>query len=231
MSDDGLDRAASFTELLAGPGVVERCELRSRVGVMAYHGGSLEEMTDVVAALAAERAGASLYTVVQPPGSRRHLTSTKVRPEESADLARFIEHVDVVVSVHGFGRMGLFTALLLGGRNRAFAEHVAGHLRRTLPAYDIVTDVDRIPRELRGMHPENPVNLPRAQGVQIELPPRVRGSSPLWWDWEGPELTPHTIALVDGLVEALASWSLDAAHRTGARGDDRERDLDDAAGA
>lgn len=229
MSD--LDRAESFTELLTTPGVVERCELRGRIGVMAYHGGSLEEMTDVVATHVADRAGASLYTVVQPVGIRRHLTSTKVRPEESAALTRFLEHVDVVVSVHGFGRMGLFTALLLGGRNREFAEHVGIHLRHSLPAYDIVTDVERIPKELRGMHPRNPVNLPRAQGVQIELPPRVRGSSPLWWDWEGPELTPHTVSLVDGLVEALASWPLDAADSTRSGGDDRERDLDDAAGA
>jgi hypothetical protein len=42
--------------------------------------------------------------------------------------------------------------------------------------------------------------------VQIELPPRVRGTTPLFWDWEGPGLTPHTQALVDGLVDAVDSW-------------------------
>ena len=41
--------------------------------------------------------------------------------------------------------------------------------------------------------PTNPVNLCRGGGVQIELPPRVRGASPMWWDWEGPGLTPHTL--------------------------------------
>jgi hypothetical protein len=50
------------------------------------------------------------------------------------------------------------------------------------------------------------VNLARHGGVQIELPPRVRGSSPLWWDWEGPGLTPHTEALIEGLVEAATTW-------------------------
>jgi hypothetical protein len=56
------------------------------------------------------------------------------------------------------------------------------------------------------MHPRNPVNLPRSAGVQIELPPRVRGSSPLWWDWEHG-VTPHTEALIDGLAAAATAWA------------------------
>lgn len=51
------------------------------------------------------------------------------------------------------------------------------------------------------------MNLPRQQGVQIELPPRVRGSSPIWKDWPGPGLVPHTESLIDGLVAAATSWS------------------------
>ncbi len=111
-----------------------------------------------------------------------------------------------MITIHGFGRRGLFTSLLLGGRNRELAEHVGDRLRDRLPAYAILTDLEAIPRELRGLHDTNPVNLPRRQGVQIELPPRVRGSSALWADWEGPGLTPHTEALVDGLVAAATTW-------------------------
>ena len=111
-----------------------------------------------------------------------------------------------MVTVHGYGRRGLFSSLLLGGGNRVFAHHVGASLRRSLPAYDIVTDIDAIPEQLRGLHDRNPVNLTRDGGVQIELPPRVRGSSPLWWDWEGPGLTPHTESLIDGLVEAATTW-------------------------
>jgi len=135
------------------------------------------------------------------------LSSIKVRPAESAALRSFIDHVDIVVTVHGFGRRGMFSSLLLGGSNRPFAEHVGDALRSELPAYDVVTDLDTIPKKLRGLHPDNPVNLPRQQGVQIELPPRVRGSSPLWWDWEGPGLTPHTNSLIDGLVTAASTWA------------------------
>jgi phage replication-related protein YjqB (UPF0714/DUF867 family) len=200
------DHSLGFTELLSTDGVTEHVELRGRFGFMAFHGGALEAMTDVIASTAAERSGGSYYGVVQPPGMRLHISSTKVRPAESEALAAFVEHVDVVVTVHGYGRRGLYTSLLLGGGNRDLAEHVAGHLRPALPAYDVVTELESIPPELRGMHQENPVNLPRRGGVQIELPPRVRGVSPLWWDWEHG-LTPHTEALVAGLAAAATAWS------------------------
>lgn len=196
----------AFATLLATPGVDEVLELRGPVGFMAYHGGALEAMTDVIARTAAERSGASCYSVIQPDGMREHLPSIQVRPAESERLAAFIDHVDIVITIHGFGRHDMFTTLLLGGGNRMFAEHVGVALRRTLPEYDIVTDVDAIPTPLRGLHAANPVNLPRSRGVQIELPPRVRGSSPIWADWEGPGLTPHTESLIDGLVDAATSW-------------------------
>ena len=196
----------AFATLLATPGVDEVLELRGPVGFMAYHGGALEAMTDVIARRAAKRCGASCYSVIQPDGMREHLPSILVRPEESARLATFIDHVDIVITIHGFGRHDMFTTLLLGGGNRTFAEHVGVALRRTLPEYDVVTDLDAIPTPLRGMHASNPVNLPRSRGVQIELPPRVRGSSPIWADWEGPGLTPHTESLIDGLVDAATTW-------------------------
>jgi phage replication-related protein YjqB (UPF0714/DUF867 family) len=199
-----------FDELLAHPGVEEVLEIGSTFGFMAYHGGSLEEVTDVVAREAAARSGASLYAVVQPPDFRWHIPSTAVRPEHSAALTAFLNHVDVVVTVHGYGRQDFWTTLLLGGRNRVLAEHLAGHLRTTLPEYTVVTDLEEIPQALRGLHAENPVNLPRGGGVQLELPPRVRGRSPIWAGWEGPGLVPHTEALIDGLASAARSWPVTA---------------------
>lgn len=193
-------------ELLAHPGVEEVCELRGSFGFMAYHGGSLEEMTDVIARRAADASGASYYGVHQPPDLQWHIPSTRIDPGDSAPLAAFLAHVEVVITVHGFGRRGLFTSLLLGGRNRALAARLAGELRRAMPAYDIVDDLEAIPSELRGQHAANPVNLPPHAGVQIELPPRARGSSPLWWDWEGPEPTPHTVALIDALAAVARAW-------------------------
>jgi phage replication-related protein YjqB (UPF0714/DUF867 family) len=203
-----VTEARPFATLLASPGVEEHCELRGRLGFMAYHGGSLEEQTDVIAREAAARCDASYYAVLQPADLQWHIPSHRVTPDQSDRLAEFVEHVDVVITVHGFGRRGLFTSLLLGGQNRELATHVAWHLSHRLPAYDIVTDMEAIPKELRGLHAANPVNLPRQQGVQIELPPRVRGSSALWADWEGPGRVPHTQQLIDGLVAAATTWPL-----------------------
>ena len=198
----------NLRDLLAHPGVEEVLEVRGRFGFMAFHGGSLEERTDLVARTAAVRAGASYYGVHQPPGLRQHVPSHRFTGDQSQSLAEFLNHVDVVITVHGYGRRGLFTTMLLGGGNRDLAAHVAPHLRRALPAYQVEDDIEQIPMELRGLHPKNPVNAPRNSGVQLELPPRVRGTSPLWWDWEGPHPTPHTAALIDGLVNAATTWPL-----------------------
>lgn len=183
-------------------------ERSQRIGFMAYHGGSLEAMTDVIARRAAEQSGASYYGLHQPPGMEIHFPSISVDPGESEGLRSFLEHIHFVVTIHGFGRRGFFSSLLLGGQHRTLADHIGGHLRKNLPAYEIVTDLDRIPKELRGLHPRNPVNLPPGGGVQIELPPRVRGTTPLFWDWEGPDLTPHTCRLIDGLADAARTWSV-----------------------
>jgi hypothetical protein len=195
-----------FAELLATPGVDEVCEIRGTFGFMAYHGGALEEMTDIIARAAAERTGSSYYGVHQPKGLELHIPSTRFDPAYSPALKQFIDHVHTVVTVHGFGRRGYFTTLLLGGQNRALAHHIGTSLRAHLPAYEIATDLERIPTELQGMHPRNPVNLPPNRGVQIELPPRVRGTTPLFWDWEGPGVPPHTQSLVDALVHAVSTW-------------------------
>lgn len=195
-----------FDQLLAHEGVEEVVELRGKFGFMAYHGGGLEEMTDVIARAAAEQAGASYYGVHQPVGMEWHIPSHKVSPEHSESLAEFLDHVDLVVTVHGFGRMGMWATLLLGGGNRHLAEHVGHHIRTALPAYDVRTDMDTIPKELRGLHPANPVNLPRLGGAQLELPPRIRGTSPMFWDWEGPGLNPHSQRLVDALAGAAVNY-------------------------
>jgi phage replication-related protein YjqB (UPF0714/DUF867 family) len=191
-----------FADLLAQPGVVEDVALAGPVGVMAFHGGSLEEATDTIALAVAAAAGASSYVVALPPGLRWHVPSRLIGPEESTRLAAFLDHVELAVALHGYGRQGRWTSLLLGGRNRGLAELLAAELRARLPGYESVTDLDRIPAELRGLHPANPVNRARRGGVQVELPPRVRGLSPM-----------SVAADTDNLVEALAA-GVRAASRT-----------------
>ena len=197
---------ATYGEIITHAQAEETFIRRGRIGVMAYHGGTLELLTDTIAPAVAERTGSSYYGLVQSLDPAEHFPSISVDPVHSAALADFVAHVDVAITIHGFGRPTMMSALLLGGTNRTLAEHLAGPLRSALPAYDVVTDLEVIPRPLRGLHDRNPVNLPPEGGVQIELPPRVRGLSPLWWDWEGDGLTPHTEALIDGLARGIEAW-------------------------
>ena len=194
-----------FADLLAQPGVVERVELRSPFGLMAFHGGSLEQVTDVIATEVADRAGASLYTVAQPPELRWHIPSRLVTADASPRLAAFLEHVEVAVAIHGYGREGRWTDILIGGGNRALAARLGRVLADALPDYTVVQDLHRVPAELRGLHPDNPVNRVRGGGVQLELPPRVRGLGPTWADWAGPGHPPP----LQALIGALAAGALD----------------------
>lgn len=204
------DDALAFPRLLAEPGVVEVVDLRSRLGFCAFHGGNLERITDQIASEAAARSGASFYGVLQPAPLRQHVPSKLVDPLHSPALDAFLEHCDVVVALHGYGLQGRWTDVLMGGTNRVLAGHLAHHLRHALPFYRFIDDLDAIPPRLRGQHPDNPCNRPRQAGVQIELPPRIRGLSPLAMHW--PTTTApsdrfvHTERLIDALARAARSW-------------------------
>jgi phage replication-related protein YjqB (UPF0714/DUF867 family) len=201
-----LDHERPFEHLLSRPGVVEHVELRSTFGFLAFHGGRLEEVTDEIAIEAAARSGASVYAVMQPDDGQWHIPSHRVDPAESPALARFLDHVDVAVAIHGYGLARHWQTVLLGGRNRLLAEHLAVALIPRCPYYEVRSELEQIPRQLRGMHPDNPVNRPRHAGTQVELPPRIRGQTPLWRNWKGPGRVPHLEALIEGLADAARSW-------------------------
>jgi phage replication-related protein YjqB (UPF0714/DUF867 family) len=208
--------------LLREPGVDEALELRSPVGFLALHGGAQDRVTDEIAGAAAARAGASLYAVVQPPTLRWHIPSYRYDPAESQRLRAFVDHVQLAISVHGYGvdswrmdwrppgfdetRLGQFharEAFLIGGRNRERAAQLAARLRHALPDYEVWDDLDRIPPKAAGQDARNPVNLPCGGGVQVECPPRVRGL--------GPSPSPaDTAVLVDVLTETATDWATES---------------------
>ena len=194
-----------FAELLARPDVEERVTLRGSVGFMAFHGGNLERMTDEIAEEAARRSGASCYSVVQHFPLREHLPSTEVRPEHSTQLARFLSHVSVAIALHGYGRNDMWTTVLLGGQNRLLAADLANRMRTALPEFVFDDDLASIPTDLAGQHRQNPVNLPRNAGVQIELPPRIRGLTP---HSAAMDRTDGRIAWTNTLIDELAAAAL-----------------------
>jgi len=200
-------------ELLAHPGVEEELSLRSSFGVMAFHGGHLEEYTDHIAVETAARCGASLYVVRQPQSLRWHIPSTRFRPEQSPRLRAFCSHVRTVITLHGFRRHHMPRSILLGGHNRTLAAVVSEHLQRTLPEYVVEDALGAIPDGLRGLHEANPVNLPIDGGVQIELPPAIRQQHEFWahpaFDPAEPEhhlQSPAPVRLVHGLADAVRAY-------------------------
>lgn len=218
---EGMDLA----ELLAMPGIREECVLRTNVGFMALHGGSQDRGTEQIARRAAEQAGASYYAIVHPPRLRVHLTSRLHNPEHSAHMRAFLEHVDVAISVHGFGRDGFglwfdpdrglivepygpairgkqtgpLRGIIVGGLNAPLVEAGRELFGRRFAGYHVADERVRL-----GFHPDNPVNLPLAHGAQVELPPGLRGIGDF-----GENLVPRHDGVVDEMVVALvelATW-------------------------
>jgi phage replication-related protein YjqB (UPF0714/DUF867 family) len=169
----GSLRRVSWPELLAHPAVREEASLAGPVGLMAFHAG-LESGTFEAAAAAAAASGASLYTVRQPDTLRWHVSSIQVDPAQSPVLAAWLDHVQRVIAVHGYGRRQRPWDVLVGGADPALVADVADALRRARLHLRIVDDPDEIPAGLRGRHPSNPVNRSRGGGVQVELPVRAR---------------------------------------------------------
>ena len=172
--------------LLETSDAYEELEIRSEVGLMAYHGGTLEKATDAIARETAELCGASYYGLIQTNDDPLHFPSTKLFEYASENLNIFFQHVRVVITIHGYGREHLFHSVLLGGRNRALASHLASFLKMALPDYSFENDLEQIPKEIRGLHPKNPVNIPALTGVQVELPPTLRWNREEWgWSDNG----------------------------------------------
>jgi phage replication-related protein YjqB (UPF0714/DUF867 family) len=186
-------------DLLREPGVVEDLGIGSRIGFLAIHGG-LEPGTAELAIAAARLAGASHYTVSQPDDLKWHIPTHQIDPADAPNLLEFLEHVDVIVSVHGYSRVDLRMAVLVGGANRDLAHRLGEALRAALPDYEIVDDLDEIPVNLRGVHPDNLVNLARGGGVQLELPHPVRAIGPYGIGDAAEYFRAHSDALVDALA-------------------------------
>lgn len=225
MDDDMVD--LDLSELLALPGVEEVCVLRSPVGFLALHGGSQDRGTHEIASRAAERSGASYYAIVQPPDLRVHLTSRRHDPGQSEKLSAFLRHVAIAISVHGFGResfevgldpagalvlepygparrgrqTGPLRGVIVGGRNAELLDAAEELLDDRLPGYAVTSERVRL-----GFHPDNPVNLPSAHGVQIELPPGLRGIG---------DFGEHFAPACDGVVTDVIGALVELAGRAG----------------
>lgn len=174
---------------------------------MAFHGGFLEKVTDLIANEVATATSSSYYAVLHGEEEPTHISSKFVDPADSPALQQFLDHVDVAIALHGYGRDHLRKVILLGGSNRDLAEHIADQLTIDMPKYEARAVIDDIPKELRGLHPDNPVNLPVQGGVQIELPPTLRWNwdERNWSDHGGASRAPQVDEFIASLTTAVSS--------------------------
>jgi len=216
-----------LAQLLSFPGVEEVCVLRSRVGFMALHGGSQDRGTHEIASRASDRVGASYYAIVQPDGLRVHLTSRRHNPDHSERFRAFLEHVKIAISVHGYGRDGFLLradpqeglviepygparisrqtgplkGIIVGGQNARLLDVARQVFHGRFDGYRVADGRIRL-----GFHPDNPVNLPLARGVQVELPPGLRGIG---------DFGEHLVPSQDGIVSEVVAAFVELARSAG----------------
>ena len=177
----------------------------------------------------APRSGRALsyYAILQPPDLRVHLTSRLHNPDHSATLQAFLNHVDIAISVHGFGREGFalwfddehglviepygpalqgkqtgpLRGIIVGGLNAELLDSARQLFQGRFAGYHVADERIRL-----GFHPDNPVNLPSAHGVQVELPPGLRGIGDFGEIWV-PRQDRVVLEMVAALVDLAARAS------------------------
>jgi phage replication-related protein YjqB (UPF0714/DUF867 family) len=148
---------------------------RSRVAVLAPHGGRIEGRTSEIARLiAGDKHGLYLFEGLRTTGDNfdcLHLASHRFDEPRALDL---ISSCDTVVAVHGYAAPG--PDVLLGGLNERLKGEVAQSLAEIGLSY--LTDGHRFP----GKDPRNICNRGRSgEGVQLELSGSLRKAG----DWSG----------------------------------------------
>ncbi len=147
--------AAVFDRLLQCFDVEEHVVLRSPVGFLALHGG-IEPGTEGIAVAASVASGASAYVVTQPRSLGWHVSSHRIVTADVPRLAAFLDHVDVVVSVHGYFRPEQPDALFVGGGRRDLAGELAARLRAVVGEMPVIDDAPGDPEVDAGDRPAQP---------------------------------------------------------------------------
>jgi phage replication-related protein YjqB (UPF0714/DUF867 family) len=88
---------------------------------------------------------------------------------------------------------GPLRGIIVGGRNAELLELARRLLDDRFAGYHVADERVRL-----GFDPNNPANLPSSHGIQIELPPGLRGIGEL-----GEHLVPSEDGVVTEVIEAL----------------------------
>ncbi|MFA6530301.1 MAG: poly-gamma-glutamate hydrolase family protein [Candidatus Micrarchaeia archaeon] len=164
----------TFRELLAKPNVHEFSFKGRGPGILAVHGGAIEEGTERITRKLIELGGFAGYIIsVRAPGATYrdyHVPSTFISPGDSETLLSVVRSVDALVAIHGQKKDG---NIYVGGLNEKLRIQIAYELGLVFPGI-VFSDLATLPPTLRGASKTNIVNFHSSGGVQIELPLNIR---------------------------------------------------------
>lgn len=135
---------------------------RSKVTIISPHGGYIEAGTSAIGRAVAGRSfnHFDFQGLQHQSPADLHVTSTRFRHPV---LTQMLEQSALAVSIHGMGFVDSWN-IWLGGLNTAMKKRMEEALREQ--GFSVVSR----PPKYKGESPQNFVNLPSAQGVQLELP-------------------------------------------------------------
>jgi len=148
--------------------------LRGPVGLMAFHGGSIEKGTEEMANYICSKTDCSLYVfsgrLSRDNYEKLHIPSSLLNPTHSEKLSSFMTHITTAIAFHGHRIDDL---ILVGGLNRSMRKKIVNALSE-YDAKDAMEENDSSYKMVRGESTLNIVNKAREKGVQIEIPFRLR---------------------------------------------------------
>ncbi|MBW2981403.1 poly-gamma-glutamate hydrolase family protein [Candidatus Woesearchaeota archaeon] len=165
-----------FKDVIKQKGVKEYSDKKGKVGILAVHGGRLDQGTEQITNYIHEQTPASMYVMSSRQGdvNKHRVASTKIAHTHSDQLSDVISHSKYNISIHGHSKPGHEKTVYIGGENSYMRRKIAERLRESLPSeYVIEYDVKKMPRNIRGTG-RNIVNRSEEGGVQVELPKELR---------------------------------------------------------
>lgn len=148
--------------------------LRGQVGLMAFHGGSIEKGTEEMANYICSKTDCSLYVfsgrLSRDNYEKLHVPSSLLNPAHSEKLSSFMTHIATAIAFHGHR---IDECILVGGLNRGMRKKLVRALSE-YDAKDAMEGNDPSYKLVRGESLQNIVNKAPEKGVQIEIPHRLR---------------------------------------------------------